>query len=123
MSSYSELGSVEGYVKSLIQGDTKEPPAFIILTRLDNWDVTCFCLNGLKVNSVFVTDVPKNTRVLVHGRLHYERRESSFVLDHVFVDRVELFPPQEELPGVEDLDTPDFTGGADSDEFIRASRS
>ena len=123
MSSYSEMGSVEGYIKSFDPGGTEKPISFIIITRLDDRHVTCVCHDGLKVNGVFVTDISKNTRVLVYGRLHYVRCESSFVLDDVFVDCVELFPPQEELPCVDDLIDPDFTGGADSVEFIRGSRS
>lgn len=117
---YREIGSVEGYVKT-IGRDGFGRPIVTITTRLDRQDVKCIASDaGLdKIGHLEVGKVIKGVRVKLHGLLYYK---APSVLDYVEVERTELFPDKSILPKIIDLIDRDFTGGKLSVEYIREGR-
>lgn len=115
-----EIGSIEGHVKT-IGRDGFGRPVVTITTRLDNQDVKCISSDsGLdKIGHLEVGKVIKGLRVKLHGIIFYK---SPMILDHIEVERTELFPDKNSLPSIQDLIDLDFTGGKSSVEFIRQGR-
>ncbi len=122
MKPHRELGSVEGFVKT-VGRDGHGRSKITLTTRLDRKDVKCASARGEQgldeIDHLKVGKVTKGLRIRVHGVLHFK---ASNVLDRVDVERVELFPFLEDLPSVEDLIDPEFTDGLTSVEFIRRAR-
>lgn len=117
---HREIGSIEGHVKS-IGRDGFGRPVVTITTRLDKQDVKCVSSDaGLdKIGHLEVGRVIKGLRVKLHGIIFYK---SPMILDHVEVERTELFPDKNTLPSIDDLIDLEFTGGKSSVEFIRQGR-
>lgn len=117
---HREIGSIEGYVKT-VGRDGFGRPVVTITTRLDKQDVKCVSSDaGLdKIGHLEVGRVIKGLRVKLHGIIFYK---SPMVLDHMDVERTELFPDERNLPSIGDLIDLDFTGGKSSVEFIRQVR-
>jgi len=117
---HREIGSIEGHVKT-IGRDGFGRPVVTITTRLDKQDVKCVSSDaGLdKIGHLEVGRVIKGLRVKLHGIIFYK---SPVVLDHVEVERTELFPDESNLPSIDDLIDLGFTGGKSSVEFIRQGR-
>ena len=121
VSPHRELGSAEGYVK-MVGRDGFGRPNMTIVTRLDRTDVKCISTDGGldKIGHLEVRQVIKGLRVKVHGILHYK---SPMHLDRINVERTELFPDDSQLPTVDDLIDPEFTGGQESVEYVRRMRA
>jgi hypothetical protein len=117
---HREIGSIEGYVKT-VGRDGFGRPVVTITTRLDKQDVKCVSSDaGLdKIGHLEVGKVIKGIRVKLYGIIFYK---SPIILDHMDVERTELFPSESSLPSVDDLIDLDFTDGKSSVEFIRQVR-
>jgi hypothetical protein len=98
---YREIGSIEGHVKT-IGRDGFGRPVVTITTRLDNQDVKCISSDfGLdKIGHLEVGKVIKGLRVKLHGIISYK---SPMILDHIEVERTELFPDKNNLPSIQDF--------------------
>ncbi|MGH1576387.1 hypothetical protein [Planktotalea sp.] len=117
---YREIGSIEGYVKA-VGRDGFGRPVVTITTRLDRQDVKCISSDaGLdKIGHLEVGKVIKGLRIKLHGLLLYK---APSVLDHIEVERTEIFPDEDKLPSILDLIDPEFTGGKLSVDYIREGR-
>jgi len=108
---YSAPSSVEGWVETV---SVEAPPVFGLRERLDGHYVECHFPREMleKVRQAL------GRRVLVVGNVSFGRRDRP---QRVQVERIRVFPPEEELPPTEALRglDPDFTGGKDSTEYVR----
>lgn len=118
---HRELGSIEGYIKT-IGRDGYGRPVVNIITRLDKTEVKCISsASGLhKIGHLEVGKVIQGLRVRFHGMLFYK---SPAILDYIDVERTELFDSDAKLPKLFDLVDPNFTDGEDSVKYIKRMRA
>ena len=116
---YRELGSTEGFIKT-VGRDGYGRPNLLLTTRLDGQDVKCTSSDGGldKIDHLEVGKVIRGMRVRVHGTLFFK---SPGFFDRIDVDRIETFDVAS-LPTLHDLIDPDFTGGLEAVEFIQRRR-
>ena len=117
---HREIGSVEGYIKT-VGRDGLGRPVLTLATRIDGTDVKCVSSDGGldKISHLEVGAVTQGLRVRAHGLLHFK---SPGVLDRIEVERVECFEKEDDLPTIQDLIDPEFTGGLEAVEYMRLKR-
>jgi hypothetical protein len=119
---YREIGSVEGYFRSL-KRDTRGRPLLFIGERAMGTTVRCIVRGAAlqQVERQQIGDVWKpGRRVLVSGLIRYEAPGR---IKEVVASDVRLLRERAELPKVKDIIDPDFTGGLSSEEYLEAIRS
>lgn len=117
---HREIGSVEGYIKT-VGRDGFGRPVLTMATRIDGTDLKCVSSDGGldRIGHLEVGAVIRGMRVRVHGLLYFKSPEA---LDRIEVERVELFEKTDDLPAIQDLIDPEFTGGLEAVEFMRLRR-
>lgn len=123
ISKFIEFGSIEGYVKEVERMANKEP-CVIIEERLHGQKIKCTFKKGSQKDLLDKTldNLLKGMRVLFHGQISYKSRSDLEKVDHVIVEETKLFPPDSELPDIEDLYDPNYTEGEDPVAYIRKLR-
>lgn len=117
---HKELGSLEGFVKS-VGRDGHGRPILHLISRLDGTAVKCIGVDGglNNIGHLDVDTVTKGLRINVYGTIHYKTLAT---VDRIDVDRVELFKDASELPGIDEIVEPGFTGGVEAVEYLRKLR-
>lgn len=118
---HKELGSIEGFVKT-VGRDGYGRPLIQLNTRLDGTDVKCTSTDGGldKIGHLEVKKVIRGLRVKVYGILYYK---NAFTLDRIDVERVELFEKGGSLPTIDDILEPNFTDGVEAVEYLKQLRA
>jgi hypothetical protein len=117
---YKELGAIEGIAKSF-ERDGRGRLLFWIHVRLTGDDVKCFA-SGEAENELgghLIREVWRGRRVQVYGTLNYKGIGK---LSHIEAIRVRFLRDRSELPTVEDILDPDFTGGLRSEDYLARLR-
>lgn len=118
---HKELGSLEGFVKS-VGRDGHGRPILHLTSRLDGTDVKCISIDGGldNIGHLDVDTVTKGLRVNVYGTIHYKTLAT---VDRIDVERVELFADENELPGLDEIVEPNFTRGVEAVEYLKKLRA
>ena len=118
---HRELGSIEGFVKS-VGRDGHGRPLIHLTGRFNGNEVKCIGTDGGldRIGRLRVDQIMRGLRIRVFGNLHYKATDT---VDRVDVDRAELFANEEELPGLDDIVEPNFTNGVEAVEYLKILRA
>lgn len=118
---YKELGSVEGYIKS-VESYAWRHPILRIQHRLSGDEVKCFVRGEAlqQVRSLEVKEVWNRRRVLVFGTVFYK---SVGRIERVDVTQVRFLRERRDLPKVEDILDTDFTHGLRTEDYLERLRN
>jgi len=118
---HKELGSVEGSFKSVSRDGWGR--AFVLMThRLTGDELKCF-LEGdaeRQIETHQIREVLKGRRIQVFGTIHYR---SVGRISHVNGGVVRFLRGRSELPDVDDIHDPEFTGGMRSEDYLDKVRN
>lgn len=117
---YKEQGSVEGTARS-IDRDGWGHLILWIRDRLSGEDVKCFISGQAEeeLGQHQIRDVWRNRRVQVYGTLHFKGLGK---LKEIEAIAVRFLRDRSDLPGVDDIVDPKFTGGLRSEEYLARLR-
>jgi hypothetical protein len=118
---YTELGSVEGTARS-VERDGWGRLVLYIHSRLTGEEVKCVVSGDPAVNTLGehqIRDVWHGRRVQVYGTLQYKGLGK---LQQVKATTIRFLRDRSDLPGVDDILDPDFTGGLRSEDFLARLR-
>ena len=117
---YKELGSVEGYFQGA-ETDGLGRQIVFVKDRVTGETVKCVVAPTAlpAIENHEIGEIWRNRRIQVFGRLHHK---SVGNLSHIDANRVRFFRSRSELPKVEDIVDPDFTGGLRSEEYLERLR-
>jgi hypothetical protein len=117
---YKELGSIEGNAQS-IERDGFGRRIMWVRYRLTGESIKCVVSGEAEkeLEAHQIRDVWKYRRVQVYGMLHYRGLGD---LKEVEAIRVRFMPERNELPTVEDILDPNFTGGLSSEDYLTRLR-
>lgn len=120
LTSYNELGSIEGVAHGP-DLDGWGNRIIKIRVRLTGDDLTCrLSGDALKqVEARHVGDLWKDCRVLVHGVIHYKGLGLPSRID---ANEIRFFRTDGELPSLEEIQDEYFTGGVRSEEYLAGLR-
>jgi hypothetical protein len=118
---YREIGSIEGYFSSL-KRDKRGRPFLFIRARATREPVRCL-VRGAALQEVERRQVGEmwkpGRRMLVSGLIRYD---GAGRVEEVVASELRLLRERAELPQVEDIIDPDFTGGQTSEDYLEAIR-
>jgi hypothetical protein len=117
---YTELGSVEGTARS-VDRDGRGRLILYIHSRLTGEEVKCVVFGDAAddLGEHQIRDVWRGRRIQVYGTLHYKGLGK---LQQVEATGIRFLRDRSDLPGVEDIVDPNFTGGLRSDEYLARQR-
>ncbi|MGB9367252.1 MAG: hypothetical protein WCE79_14690 [Xanthobacteraceae bacterium] len=117
---YKELGSIEGNAQR-IERDGFGRRILWVRYRLTGESVKCLVSGEAEkeLEDHRIKDVWKHQRVQVYGMLHYKGLGN---LKEVEAIRVRFLRDRNELPNVNDILDPDFTGGLRSEDYLARLR-
>jgi hypothetical protein len=117
---YNELGSVEGTAYA-IERDGWGRLVMWMRGKLTGDEVKCLVSGDAEkvIGDHQIRDVWRNRRVLVYGLLHYKGLGK---LAHIEATRVRFMRDRADLPGVDDIIDPSFTGGLRSEDYLAKVR-
>ena len=116
---YKELGSVEGQFRGIDRDRGR--PVFWIKHRLTGDEVKCF-VSGEAEHEISIREIGevwKNRRLQVHGTIHFK---AAGRISQIDVTQVRFLRDRNELPGIDDITDPDFTGGLKSEDYLSRLR-
>lgn len=117
---YREAGSIEGFIGG-VSHDGHGRTIMTMQARITGEEVKCILRGDANriVRERQVGEVIDGKRVRVIGTLLYRGPRR---IDHVEGHRIEFLRGEKELPTLEDITDPDFTGGLSSEEYLEALR-
>jgi hypothetical protein len=117
---YTELGSVEGTARS-IDRDGWGRLILYIHGRLTGEEIKCL-VSGDAIDQLGkheINDVWRGRRVQVYGSLHFKGLGK---IHQVEATNIRFLRDRSDLPGVDDILDPDFTGGVRSEDYLARLR-
>jgi hypothetical protein len=117
---YKEQGSIEGAARG-IERDGWGRLVLWIHARLTGEEIKCFVSGDAEtvIGDHKIRDVWRNRRIQVYGLLHYK---SLGKLTHIEATRVRFLRERADLPSVDDIIDPSFTGGMRSEDYLAKVR-
>lgn len=117
---YREQGSLEGFFAGIAH-DGKNRALLTLTSRVTGDDVKCFLRGEAKryVRDKQIADVLDGRRMRVYGTLLYKAPR---VIDHIEASRLDFLAGRSDLPTLDDISDPDFTGGMSSEDYLEALR-
>ncbi|MBN9261091.1 MAG: hypothetical protein J0I57_23355 [Hyphomicrobium sp.] len=118
---FKEIGSVEGYIQT-VGRDGRGRRVVWIKHRLTGDEVRC-ALTGDAAKALAhceVEDVWRGDRVSLFGTIHYRTPGR---ISHIEASAIRFLRSRSELPDVDDIIDPDFTGGLKSEEYLEKLRN
>ena len=120
---YKELGSLEGYFETV---DTdrrgRGRPVLYMKSRVTGDEIKCFVTGEAKaeISHVEVGDVWSGRRMSVFGTIHYSGPGR---ISHMEAIRIRFLRSRNDLPDIDDIIDPDFTGGLKSEDYLERLRN
>jgi hypothetical protein len=117
---YKEIGSIEGYLQGAVLGAYSRRVVNVV-ERVTGEDVRCVVTGPAiaELESREIRDVWGYSRVEVHGQIHFAGLGR---IDHVEAETIRFLRRRHELPQIDDIIDPDFTGGMRTEEYIERLR-
>jgi hypothetical protein len=117
---YKEQGSIEGTARS-IDRDIRGRLILWIRDQLTGEDVKCFVTGEAEVilGDHKIRDVWRNRRIQVYGLLQYKGLGK---LNYIETTRVRFLRDRADLPSLDDIIDPNFTGGMRSEDYLARIR-
>ena len=117
---YKEVGSVEGYLQAVERDGFGRCIAYVV-ERVTGQQVKCI-VTGVALadlESREIRDIWRSQRVQVAGLIHFEGIGK---IDRIDAEHFRFMRARSELPQVDDILDPDFTGAIESVEYVRRLR-
>lgn len=117
---HREIGSIEGVI-ARIELDGHGRPIVWLRARLDGQVVKCVSSGTAlgRIGHLEVAQVLSGMRVQIFGLIHYKDIER---ISSIEVDGVHVFEPDSELPDMDDIVDPNFTGGVEASQYLSSLR-
>lgn len=117
---YSERGTLEGYHDGLAP-DPQGKHTLYVRSRRTGERVKCTLTPDSydDIKHREIGEVLEGRRLQVRGTLYYKAPHN---LDRVTVEHVRVMPRREELPSLDEIIDPNFTGGLSTEEYLEALR-
>ncbi len=113
---YKEIGSVEGYINGA-EMDGFGRRVIYVIERISGETVKCLvmpeALRGLEAREL--RDIWRYRRAEVYGLIHFQALGK---VEHIEAQDVRFLRYREDLPQVDDIIDPDFTGGMRTEEYL-----
>jgi hypothetical protein len=121
---YQEIGSIEGHLNG-IERDGHGRRIIYIRERITGALVKCIVPSEAaqviqKIESLEIRDVWRTRRVVIFGRIDF-RGPGNF--EQVVADGIRFLGAKIDLPQIDDIIDPDFTGGIRSEEYLEMMRN
>jgi hypothetical protein len=116
---YKEFGSVEGHFLGISRDRGR--PVFRIKHRLSGDEVKCF-VSGEAEREISIREIGEvwsNRRLQVHGTIHFK---AAGRISHIDATQVRFMRERNELPDLNEIVDPDFTGGLASEDYVARLR-
>jgi hypothetical protein len=113
---YDETGSIEGIAHGFDR-DGWNNPVLKVKHRATGEDLTCR-LTGQALEEIEkrqVGEIWRNSRVLLYGTIHFKAPGRIHRID---ANRIRFLRNSNDLPSLDDVTDPDFTGGLSSEEYL-----
>jgi hypothetical protein len=117
---YKELGSIEGYLQGVERDGFGRAIAHVI-ERVTGQTVKCV-VDGLalpELETKEIRDILRNRRVQVAGLIHFVGLGK---IDRIEARGLRFMQSKSDLPQIDDIMDPDFTGGMRSEEYLERLR-
>ncbi len=117
---YRELGSVEGYLRGVERDGFGRPIAHVV-ERVTGQPVKCVIDRAAlpEIEGKEIRDVLRNQRVRVSGLIHFDGLGK---IDRIEARSFRFMRDRSELPQIDDVMDPGFTGGMRSEEYLERLR-
>jgi hypothetical protein len=118
---YKEIGSLEGYVQT-VGRDGRGRRVLWMKHRLTGDEVRCAVMGDAEKMLAHreVEDVWRGDRVSLFGTIHYRAPGR---ISHMEASTLSFLRSRSELPNVDDIIDPDFTGGLRSEDYLEKLRN
>lgn len=113
---YKEIGGVEGHIQNVGQ-DGYRRRFLLIRSRMTGDEIKCFVSGDAEkqLAKCEIADVWRRARVEVFGLIHFKGPQR---ITQVDAQRLRFFYAESELPAVDDILDPDFTGGLRTEDYL-----
>lgn len=117
---YKEIGSLEGYFQS-VSRDGRGRRVLHIRHRLTGDEVKCFATGDAEKELAHreIDEVWRGRRISVFGTIHYRGPGR---ISQVEASRIRFLRSRSELPDIDDIIDPNFTGGLKSEDYLEKLR-
>jgi hypothetical protein len=117
---HQELGSIEGYFQGIERGGWDRRVAYVI-DRITGETIRCVVSDTLapELESREIGEVWRYRRVEVRGRIHFS---GGGRVDHLAADEFIFLRQRSDLPQIDEIIDPDFTGGIRTEEYLERLR-
>jgi hypothetical protein len=117
---YKEIGSLEGYFQS-VSRDGRGRRVLHMKHRLTGDEVKCFVVGDAEKELAHreIEDVWRGRRISVFGTIHYRGPGR---ISQMEASRIRFLRSRSELPDIDDIIDPDFTGGLRSEDYLEKLR-
>ena len=117
---YQEVGSIEGYIHGAALDGFGRHVVYLV-DRITGDEVKCLVTNEARpeLESREIRDIWRYRRIQVSGRVHFHGPGR---IDYVEAQHVRFLRNREDLPQIDDVIDPDFTGGMKSEEYLERLR-
>lgn len=118
---YKEIGSIEGYVQS-VDEDGRGRRIVQLKHRLTGDTVKCFVSGEAEQEFAQreIRDVWRHQRVSCFGTIHFK---APGLFNYLEASKVRFLRTRSELPDVDDIIDPNFTGGMLTEDFLEWNRN
>lgn len=117
---HQELGSIEGRLQGIARGGWGRRTVYVI-DRITGEPIRCLVSDGLapELEVREIRDVWRYSRVEVRGRIHFS---GGGAIDHVDAEEFIFLRQRSDLPQIDEIIDPDFTGGVGTEEYLERLR-
>jgi hypothetical protein len=117
---HQEVGSIEGYLQAVARGAYSRRVVYVI-ERITGEEVRCLITDAAvaELETREIRDIWRYPRVEVQGRIHFAGLGK---IDHIEAERVRFLRYRSDLPQIDDVIDPDFTGGLRTEEYLERLR-
>jgi hypothetical protein len=117
---YREVGSAEGYLQA-VERDGFGRPVARLVERVTGQSVKCI-VTGLalaELETREIRDIWRYRRIQVYGLIHFAGLGN---IDHIDAQGFRFMRGRSELPQIDDIMDPEFTGGMRSEQYLERLR-
>ena len=117
---HQEIGSIEGYFQGVERGGYNRRVAYVN-ECITGEPVRCIVSDSAarELECIEIREIWKHRRVEVHGRMYFAEGGK---LERLYADGFRFLRPKSNLPQIDDVIDPDFTGGIAAEEYLERLR-